>query len=30
MGVLYVKHTKAADGKITSVIKAPKGVVIVK
>ena len=30
MGVLYVKHTKAADGKITSVVKAPKGVVIVK
>jgi hypothetical protein len=30
MGVLYVKHTKSADGKIVSVIKAPKGVVIVK
>jgi alpha-L-rhamnosidase len=30
MGVLYVKHTKSADGKINSIIKAPKGVVIVK
>ncbi|MBK8090320.1 MAG: alpha-L-rhamnosidase [Chitinophagaceae bacterium] len=30
MGVLYVKHTKAADGKVSSVIKAPRGVVIVK
>lgn len=30
MGVLYVKHVKLADGKIKSVIKAPKGVVIVK
>jgi alpha-L-rhamnosidase len=30
MGVVYVKHTKGKDGKITSVIKAPKGVAIVK
>ena len=29
-GVVYVKHTKGADGKINSVIKAPKGVAIVK
>lgn len=30
MGVLYVRHTKSADGKVVSLIKAPKGVVIVK
>lgn len=30
MGMLYVKHTKAANGKVSSIIKAPKGVVIVK
>jgi alpha-L-rhamnosidase len=30
MGILYVRHTKSANGKIVSVIKTPKGVVIVK
>lgn len=30
MGVVYVKHTKGANGKINSIIKAPKGVTIVK
>ncbi len=29
-GILYVKHTKKADGKISSVIKAPPGVRIVR
>jgi len=29
-GPLYVKHTKKADGTIASIIKAPKGVKIVK
>jgi len=28
-GILYVKHTKQTDGKIKSVIKAPKGVKII-
>lgn len=30
MGVVYVKHTKGANGKVSSTVKAPKGVVIVK
>jgi len=29
-GPLYVKHTKKADGTVSSIIKAPKGVKIVK
>ncbi len=29
-GVLYVKHVKGANGKITSTIKAPKGIKIIK
>lgn len=29
-GVLYVKHTKLPNGKINSVIKAPKGIIIVQ
>ena len=29
-GVLHIKHTKAADGKVKSEIKAPKGVRIIK
>jgi len=30
LGVVYVKHTKSADGKIKSIIRAPKGVVVAK
>ncbi|MGE5519266.1 MAG: alpha-L-rhamnosidase [Candidatus Dadabacteria bacterium] len=30
MGAVYVKHTKGADGKVTSVIRAPKGITIVR
>jgi alpha-L-rhamnosidase len=30
MGILYVKHTKSADGKVQSTITAPKGVTIVR
>lgn len=30
MGVLYVKHTKQANGKISAIIKATQGVDIVK
>ncbi len=29
-GVLHVKHTKQQDGRVTSVIKAPKGVKVIK
>ena len=29
-GVVYIKHTKGADGKVKSDIKAPKGVKIIK
>lgn len=29
-GVLYVKHTKQKDGKIKSIIKAPKGIKIIR
>jgi hypothetical protein len=29
-GVIEIKHTKQADGKIKSEIKAPEGIVVVK